>query len=105
MRSPSSIVGPPAQGFSARKISPHNFCQQNPAGIDQCKKLLESQAVPLKEPTMDLLRLTPFELQHWGSSLKDTSGIQIGTGVSGIKAGAGSLLRPAVACFRGFRKL
>ena len=36
-----------------------------------------------------LLGLTPSELQHWGSSLKGTSGTQGGTEVTGIKAGAG----------------
>ena len=43
---------------------------------------------------MDLLRLTPSELQHWGSSLKGTSGIQGETEVSGIKARAGGQLSP-----------
>ena len=43
----------------------------------------------LKNPHMNLLRLTPSDLQHQGSSLKGTSGIQGGTEVSGIKAGAG----------------
>ena len=35
---------------------------------------------------MDLLRLTPFELQHQGSSLKDTRGTEAGTEMSGKKA-------------------
>ena len=38
---------------------------------------------------MDLLRLPPYVLQHWGSSLKGTSGMQEGTEMSGIKARAG----------------
>ena len=66
-----------AQGSSARKISPQNFWLQNQWGLSQWKKLLESQAVLLKESThIDFLTLTPSELQHWGSSLKGTSGIR-----------------------------
>ena len=45
---------PPAQGSSARKISPHNFWLKKPAGIELWKKFLEPQAVPLKEPTHGL---------------------------------------------------
>ena len=43
---------------------------------------------------MDLLRLTPSELQHWGSSLKGTSDIGGGTEVSGVKVRAGGQLSP-----------
>ena len=43
---------------------------------------------------MDLLRLTPFELQHWGNSLKGTNSIQGGTKVSGIRVRAGEQLSP-----------
>ena len=46
----------------------------------------------LRNPHMDLLRLPPYELQHWGSSLKGTSGMQEGTEMSGIKARAGRQL-------------
>ena len=42
-------------------------------GIESLEELLEFQEVPLKEPTHGL---TPSELQHQGSSLKGTSGIQ-----------------------------
>ena len=38
---------------------------------------------------MDLLRLNPSELQHWGNSLKGNSGMQGGTEVSNIKVKAG----------------
>ena len=41
---------------------------------------------------MGLLRLTPSELQHQGSSLKVTSGAQGEIEVSGIKVGAGGQL-------------
>ena len=43
---------------------------------------------------MDLLRLTPSELQHQGSSLKGTRGKQGGTEVSDIKVGAEGQLPP-----------
>ena len=33
-KSPSPILGPPAQGSNARKVSPHNFCLQKPAEND-----------------------------------------------------------------------
>ena len=49
---------------------------------------MESPAVPLKNPHTDLLRLTPSELQHHGSSLKGTGGIQGETEVSNIKVRA-----------------
>ena len=44
---------PSAQGSSARKISPHNFWLQKPAGIESGEKLLDPQAVPLKNPNLD----------------------------------------------------
>ena len=53
-----------------------------------------SKQFPLKNPYTDLLRLTPSEIQHWGSSLKGTSGIQRRSEVSGIKASAGGQLSP-----------
>ena len=63
-------------------------------GVELIKKLLESQAAPLKEPKLDLFRLTPSEIYYWGSSLKGTDGIQAVTEVSGIKVGAGGKLFP-----------
>ena len=51
-----------AQNSSARKISPHNFWLQKPVGIDQWKKLLEPQAVPLKKPTYRLTYSDSFPL-------------------------------------------
>ena len=71
-RSSSPIPGPIAQGSSARKISPYNFWLQKPEGID-LEKLLEPQAVPLKEPTHRLTYSDSLpELQHQGNSLKST---------------------------------
>ena len=43
---------------------------------------------------MDLLRLSPFELPHWGNGLKGTSGMQGESEVSGIKVGAGDSFLP-----------
>ena len=43
---------------------------------------------------MDLLRLTPSELHHWGSSLKGTRGIQVETEESGVKVRAREELSP-----------
>ena len=48
--------------------------------------------LPLENPHTDLLRHTPSELQHQGSSLKGTSSIKGGNEVSGIKVGAGGQL-------------
>ena len=48
----------------------------------------------LKNPHTDLLRLTPSELQHWGSILKGTCGIQEETEVSDINVRAGGQLSP-----------
>ena len=47
----------PAQGSSARKITPHNFWLQNPVGIESVEKLQESHAVPLKEPSCGLTQM------------------------------------------------
>ena len=41
-----------AQDTSARKISPHNFWLQNPAGIESVEE--DAGAVPLGEPTHGL---------------------------------------------------
>ena len=54
----------------------------------------------LRNPHMDLLRLPPYVLQHWGSSLKGTSGMQEGTEMSGIKARAGGSFLPDRKGFR-----
>ena len=93
VRSPSPTPGSLAQGSSDRKISPHKFCCKIQQGLSWQKKLLEPQAVSLKEPTHGL-GLIPSELQHWGSSLKGTRGIQGGTDMSGTKAGGGGQLSP-----------
>ena len=36
--SPNPTPGPPVQGSSARKISPHNFCLQKPVGVESVGK-------------------------------------------------------------------
>ena len=91
VRSTRPIPGPLAKDSSARKTSPHNFWLQNPAGLSQWKKHLETLAVPLIKPTTRtrLLRLIPSELQHQGSSLNSTSGIQGEAEVAGIKVSRG----------------
>ena len=53
VRSPRPTPGPPAQGSIDMNISPHNFWLQKPAGIESGEKLLDPQAVPLKNPNMD----------------------------------------------------
>ena len=69
-------------------------------GLGWQKKLWDSQASPLKGPQLhpDLLRLTPFALQHRGSSLKGTSGTQRGTEVSGIRVRSWRKLPPRQKC-------
>ena len=85
---------PPAQDSSARKISPHNFWLQKPAGIE----LVEEDSAVLSSSSWGthtrthLLRLMPSEIQHWGGSLKGTSGTQGETEVSGIWASRGYCL-------------
>ena len=49
---------------------------------------MEFQVFLLKGLCMHLLRLTPSELQHWGSSLKGTRDTWGGIGQSGIRARA-----------------
>ena len=94
VRSPSPTPCPPAQGSGARKISSHNFWLQNTAGAELVEETVESQEVPLEEPTHGLTQIHSLELQHWHSSLKGTSGIQGGTEVSDIQARAGGQLSP-----------
>ncbi|KAF6095163.1 hypothetical protein HJG60_012130 [Phyllostomus discolor] len=79
---------PPGQGSSARKKSPHNFWLQKPAGIELVEEAAGPHRCLVKNPHM--LRLTLSELQHWGSSLKGTSGVQGENEVSGIKVTRGS---------------
>ena len=54
VKDPSHIPDHPAQGSSAKKISPHNLCCKNQWGCRQWKKLQDSQEPPLKGPTMNL---------------------------------------------------
>ena len=73
-----------------REVPTTSDCK-NQWGLSQWKKLPEPQAFPLKRTHTGthLLRLTPSELQHWGSSLKGTSGVQGETEVSGIRVSRG----------------
>ena len=64
------------------------------------RKFLESQAIPLKGPHRDLLRLPPSELQHGGSSLKGTRDIQGETEVFGIKESAGGAASLRQKCWQ-----
>ena len=55
VRSPSPISGPPAQGSSARKTSPHNFWLQKPVGIKVSgRNCWSPKQFLLKEPTHGL---------------------------------------------------
>ena len=89
------IPGHPAGGSSARKINPHNFClQKNSRDWVSGRNFSRPKQFLFKNPHMDLLSLTPSELQHWGSCLKGTSSIRGGTEVSGIKARARGKISP-----------
>ena len=91
VRSPRPIPDPPAQGSSARKISPYNFWLRKPADIESVQKAAGalSNSSWGTDTQTHLLRLAPSELQHWRSRLKGTSGIQGETEVSGIGASRG----------------
>ena len=76
-KGPNPQPGSLAQGSSARKRSPHKFWLEKTADIEAVEdELLESQAVPLREPTHRCIHTHSTELQHWGSRLKGNSGIQ-----------------------------
>ena len=88
---------PRAQGSSAWKISPHNFWLQKPVEIESVEEfhwLWISKQFLLKNPHMDLHRVTLSGLQPRGSSLKSISGIQGRTEVPGIKTKAGGQPSP-----------
>ena len=91
VRSPSPTLGLPTQGSSARKTSSHNLWLKIQTGLSWWKKLWCSKQFLLKNPHMGLIRLTPSEILHRGTSLNGTSGIQGGTEVSGIKVEAGGV--------------
>ena len=61
---------------------------KNEQGLGQWKKFWSPKQFLLKNPHIALISLTSSELQHWGSSLKGTSGTQGETDVSGIKVRA-----------------
>ena len=91
VKSPNPTRGPPAQDSSARKVSPHNFWLQKPRGFDSVE---ETSGAPSSSSWRSharphLLRFTPSELQHLGSSLKGTSVIQRETEVFSIMASRG----------------
>ena len=86
-RSPSLTPGPPAQGSSARKTSPHNFWLQKPAGIETVEESAGAPRSPSQRTHTH--RLTYSDSLSLGSgivgrSLKGTSSIQGKTEVSGI---------------------
>ena len=94
-RSPRLIPDSTAQGSSARKISSHNFwLQQTSRDLISGRNHLSPKQFVLKNPDMNLLRLTTYELQHWGSSLKGTNDIQGKSEVHGIKARTGGQPSP-----------
>ena len=80
----------PTRGSSARKISPHNFRLLKPVGIESVEENSGAPSKPSKRTHTQIYS----ELQHQGSSLKGTSGIQGGTEMSGIKARAEGQLSP-----------
>ena len=74
------MPGSPAQGSSVRKISPHNFWLQKPLRVVSGRNFWSPTQFLLTHTQTHLLRPTPSELQHWGSSLKGTSGTHGETG-------------------------
>ena len=74
------MPGSPAQGSSVRKISPHNFWLQKPLRVVSGRNFWSPTQFLLTHTQTHLLRPTPSELQHWGSSLKGTSGTHRETG-------------------------
>ena len=67
----SPTPGPPAQGSSDRKRSPHEFWLQNQQNCGWVRKrLLESQAILLKGPTQGLTWTHLFWGPSWGTSSK-----------------------------------
>ena len=76
----------PTPGAQTRKIRPENFWLQKSEGIELVKEATGALTVPLwrRHIRTHLLRLTPYELQHQGVSMKDITGIQGENVVSGI---------------------
>ena len=86
-RSPSATTGPPAQGSSARKISPYKSWLQK---LVRNESMEETSGAPSSSSIRThtwthLLRFTPSELYHRGSSLKGNTDIQ-GEGMEGTEA-------------------
>ena len=61
-RDPRPRPDHPAQGFSTRKVNPHNFWLKNQWGLEQRKKQQDSQETFLKGPAIDLgpMQTHPF---------------------------------------------
>ena len=79
----------PSLGFQCQEDkSPQLLAAETSRDWAGRRNFWSSKQFPLKNSHMDSLRLILSELQHQDSSLKGTTGIQGGTEVSGIKAGA-----------------
>ena len=89
-KGPSPTSSPAVQGLGVRNGSSHNFWLQKSRGImaEWEGGFCSPRLFHLKNPSTDLHRLNPSELQHWGSSLKGTRDIWEGTELSGIKVRA-----------------
>ena len=88
-------IRPPSPGFQCQEDkSPWILSANTSRDWVSERKFWNPKKFPLKAPQMNLLRLTPSELQHEGSSLKGTNGIQGETEVSDIEVGVGEQLSP-----------
>ena len=68
---------PPSPGFQCQEDkSPEILAAKKSRDLVGGRNFQSPKQFHLKNPHMNLLRLTPSELQHWGSSLKGTNGIQ-----------------------------
>ena len=76
VRGPSPTPGPLTQGSCDRKISPHNFWLEIPAGMEAKGDigLLESQAVPLKGPAHGFTQLHSLWAPALGQQLERKQG-------------------------------
>ena len=99
---PAPHQAPTARGSNARDISLHNFLLLKKARIKarEDKNCWNPRQFLLKEPHMNLLRLTPSELRHRGSSLKGTRGKWGGNELFDIRVRAGRQLSPRNKCWQ-----
>ena len=81
----------PAQSSTVSKTNPHNYRLQKQWGLwlSEMQGFWSPSKFLLKGPHMDLLILTPSELQHWGNSLKKNRDIHRETEFSGIRTRIG----------------